>query len=352
MINCESFGEGFLAELNLWAIRHCAPFSTIFELTPFCNFQCVMCYIRLNKEQAEKQGAMLPADEWIKIAEKLRDMGTLNITLTGGEVFTHPDFWNIYEKLNQMGFWISVFTNGYLIDEDVMSKFRLYGMPHMMQITLYGASDDTYYRVCGSRDGFTRVAKAIDLLKEAKVPLSLSATMVKENAGDLQAIHKFAREKKVPVKHTTSVVKSSRGATNSAETSRLGIADFSHEYTLEDLEKSKYRIPEFPFSMCASYRKSLVVTWNGKLQLCPFLSSPSVGYSGDINSDFKKLYSLLEEIKNPEECSDCDWKEFCQRCPGVLCAESGHPEKIDKDFCNIAKQLKQLYDIKKKGIEL
>ena len=102
--------------------------------------------------------------------------------------------------------------------------------------------------------------------------------------------------------------------------------------------------------MCASYRKSLLVTWNGKLQLCPFLSEPAVPYSGDVSADFKKLYTLLENLKNPAECTDCECKEFCQRCPAILCAESGHPEKADPAFCKTAKALKMLYD-KKKGNE-
>lgn len=352
MFECEQFGEGFLAQLNMWAVEHCVPFSTTFELTPFCNFKCVMCYVRLEKNQAEKQGKMLTADEWIRIAEELRNMGTLKIMLTGGEVFTHPEFWEIYSRLNRMGFLITILTNGSLIDEEAMGKFRMYGMPHMIQLTLYGASNETYSRVCGIDDGFSRVSRAIDLLRQAKVPLSLTSTIVRENADDLQEIHKIAKSKGLSLKHTTSVVRSSRGAVNTAETSRLGIADFSHEYTLQDLEMSKNRIPDFPFSMCASYRKSLYVTWHGKLQLCSFLNTPSVDYTGDLVSDFRQLYGLLEKVQNPQECPGCEWKEFCQRCPAVLCAESGHPEKIDRDFCNIAKQLKQLYDIKKKEIGL
>ena len=91
--NCENFGEGFLGKLNIWAKETCVPFSTSFELTPFCNFRCVMCYVRLEKEQAEQQGRLLSASEWLEIARGLRDMGTLQIDLTGGEVFVYPEFW-------------------------------------------------------------------------------------------------------------------------------------------------------------------------------------------------------------------------------------------------------------------
>ena len=29
-----------------------------------------------------------------------------------------------------------------------------------------------------------------------------------------------------------------------------------------------------------------------------------------------------------KECEDCKYSEFCQRCPGMLCAESGNAEKV------------------------
>lgn len=351
MLDCEHFGEGFLSQLNIWAAEHCVPFNTTFELTPFCNFRCVMCYIRLDKNQAEKQGEMLTADQWVDIARQLRDMGTLKLTLTGGEVFTHPDFWKIYSELNQMGFWIVILSNGYLINEDTMAKFRMYGMPHAVKLTLYGASDKTYSKVCGVTDGFTRISEAIDLLKENGVPTTMTATVVRENAADLQQMYHFAAEKKIPFQHSVSVLKSSRGAENSAETSRLGVVDYSDEFTLDDFENSKFKFIKEPFSMCASYRKSLFITWNGNLQLCSFLSTPSIRLTGNISSDFNTLYKQLSKIKNPQECEACAYKVFCLRCPAILCTESGHPEKIDPKFCETAKLLSDLYKTKK-GIEL
>ena len=351
MIKCDAFADSFLGKLNSWAVENCVPFSTTFELTPFCNFRCVMCYVRLDKEQADKQGEVLPACVWIDMARQLRDMGTLKITLTGGEVFMHPQFWEIYSQLNSMGFWITVLSNGSLIDEDVISKFRQYGMPYAVKLTLYGANDETYERVCGVPGGFTGISKAIDLLKAEGVPAFMTATIVKENADDLQEMYLFAKKKGIPFQHSVSVLKSSRGSVNSAETSRLGIVDYSHEYTVDELEMNKNRFPEAPFSMCCSYRKSLFITWNGHLQLCSFMNVPDITYSGSISADFNALYRKLAELKNPTECAECEWKEFCQRCPAILCAESGHPEKISADFCETAKHLKLLYE-KKKGIDL
>lgn len=348
MIECQSLSVNCLEQLKNWARQNFVPLNATFELTPFCNFNCVMCYVHLTKEKAERQGKHLSAAEWIEIACQAKEMGTLYVTLTGGEPFIHPEFWEIYSELNKMGFLISILSNGSLIDESVMEKFREYGMPFSMKLTVYGASDETYKRVCGSADGFTKISKAVDLLKEAGVPLKLTSTIVRENADDLQKIYDFAKEKGVPVQHTISVIKSSRGSVNTVENSRFELSDFPEELTLEELEKSKFPPSESPFAWCASYGSSFWMTWHGRLQMCSFMNEPEIVYSGNLASDYIRLHTKLRDIKNPDECKDCEWSEFCQRCPGILCAESGHPEKTDAGFCNMAKKLCNLYK-KRKG---
>lgn len=347
MIDCQHPGTDYLDRLRLTAKQKLIPLNATFELTPFCNFSCVMCYVRLTKDKADKQGKMLSADEWLEIARQARDMGTLYITLTGGEPFLHPEFRKIYSALNKMGFLISIMSNGSMIDEDMIEFFRENGMPFTVKLTLYGASDETYKRVCNSSDGFTKASKAVDLLKNAGVPLKLTSTIVRENADDLRDIYLFARSKGVPMQHTISVVKSSRGAVNTTEKSRFLLSDFPDELTLEELEKTKFPPSEFPFAWCAGFGSSFWMTWHGHLQICSFMTVPELIYSGNLASDYADLHNKIKKIKNPAECRDCEWREFCQRCPGILCAESGHPEKTDTGLCDMAKKLYELYKLKK-----
>ena len=252
------------------------PFGATLELTPFCNFSCVMCYVRLTEEQAKRQGNLLTAEQWIDIARQTRDLGTLRLTLTGGEPLFRRDFWEIYHELNQMGFLITILSNGALIDERVMEKFKQAGMPYAMKLTLYGASNETYRRVCGSESGFTRISHAVDLLRQAQVPFSMTATIVRENAGDLQEMYRFTRERGIPFQHTISVVKSARGAVNTAESSRFAFYEFTGELTREVLEQNRHPDSPSPFARCSGYRSSYWMTWNGHMQLCSFMNRPYV----------------------------------------------------------------------------
>lgn len=344
MSACElSLNESLPTELQRYAFKNSIPLTVTFELTPLCNFSCVMCYVHLSREQMKSQGKILSADEWIELAEQAKEMGTLSVSLTGGEPFTRPDFWQIYSRLNKMGFLVSVLSNGYLIDETVIEKFREYGMPYRMKLSVYGASDETYRRVCGIADGFTRFKKAVSLIKEAEIPLSVTATIVRENADDLRELYVLAKEWAVPFNHTVTVVKSARGATNTAEKSRFRFDEFVGGMTLEQLERNKFPPLKTPFAWCSSYRNSAWVTWNGNVQLCSFMNAPYSTLENGFESAWKELNIKLDAIKSPPECKNCEYSVFCQRCPGLLCAESGNAEKVDSFLCETAKTLYEAY---------
>lgn len=338
-----SLNDALPSVLKEYAFRNRFPLSATFELTPLCNFSCVMCYVHLNSEQMKAQGKLLSAQEWIELAKQAKELGTLYISLTGGEPFTRPDFWEIYSQLNKMGFLISVLSNGYLIDESVIEKFREYGMPYTMKLSVYGASDETYLKTCGVADGYTRFEKALALIKEAKIPVAVTATLVRENADDLPKLSAAARRWNVPFTHTVTVVKSARGAVNSAETSRIPFDEFVDSMTLEKLERNKFPPLKTPFAWCSSYGTSVWITWNGNAQLCSFMNAPCVTVTKGLENAWKELYTKLEKIKSPPECAECEYAEFCQRCPGILCGESGNAEKIDTALCNTAKRLYEAY---------
>lgn len=343
-----SLNDGLPSALKDYAFKNRFPLSATFEITPLCNFSCVMCYVHLTPEQMKAHGKMLPATEWIDLAKQAKEMGTLYLTLTGGEPFTRPDFWEIYSQLNEMGFLISVLSNGYLIDESVIEKFREYGMPYMIKISAYGASDETYLKTCGVADGYTRLEKAVRLIKEAKIPFAITATIVRENADDLPKLSSVAREWNAPFSHTLTVVKSARGAVNCAETSRIAFDEFVDLMTIEDLENNKFPPLETPFAWCSCYGTSVWITWNGNVQLCSFMNAPVVTLEKGLASAWKELNSKLDSLKNPPECAECEYAEFCQRCPGILCGESGNAEKIDMALCNTAKRLYEEYKKLKK----
>ena len=126
------------------ARRSHIPYKGTFELTPRCSLKCKMCYMRLDPPQIKEQGRELTAEEWIRLGQMAFEAGTLDLLLTGGEPMLRPDFPQIYTALTDMGFLLRLYTNATLITPEIMDLLRE-RPPQAMEITLYGASEETYH---------------------------------------------------------------------------------------------------------------------------------------------------------------------------------------------------------------
>ncbi len=315
------------------------PFQVLFELTPLCNFSCNMCYVHLTREQMGNR-SLLSASKWIGFAEQLRDMGTLCVILTGGEAILHPEFGEIYDCLVRMGFLIGLRSNGYLLGEPMISSLEG-RKPHLIMITLYGASDETYKRVCGISDGFTVVSKNIEKLARKGFNVQLSMTVTHDNEGDVDKVDAWAADHGWIVKKTWALFRpfentqrtvsslwarqSERSDSEPCEVERKG----DTESMLEGVKRNAFAICKYHYAQCT-------ITWDGRMTPCtgvPYL------FTEPERSGVNAAYTLLNEIKDgiekPEECMRCNYREYCFTCPSFFIQPDGKP-KIDRECCKRA----------------
>ncbi len=333
-------------ELALWARLRRFPLFGTFELTPLCNLRCPMCYVRLDPLAAAGQGCGMSAERWLELGRQARDMGLLFVTLTGGEPLLHPAFAAIYRGLCELGLLVSVYTNGCLIDERILRLWRDYP-PHSVKISLYGASDETYGRMCGVSDGYTRVLRAVRALGASGISFYCTTTVVRENRRDVPLLYALARTEGFSFFHTIGVTTSARGALSDPLASRLTVSE--EGWTRERLEAERVASPSpLPFARCAGHGISFFLTWHGRLQFCGFASKPYAevltGGKVDLPRAWARMEAQVDAITTPPECADCRHKAFCRRCPGLLCAESGDPSRVCDTFCRRAAELSALYD--------
>ena len=168
------------------------PLKGTFELTPHCTLDCKMCYVHASNGQYP--GRVLTGDEWISIIDDAVDAGMLYATLTGGECMVHPDFRRIYEHLKKRGVFVSILSNGTLIDES-MAVFLGSMPPHCIRISIYGSGPEGYERVTGSAEAFYKVDRAFDLLHEAGVVTDIAITVCRYNLEDFDNILRYANGK-------------------------------------------------------------------------------------------------------------------------------------------------------------
>ncbi len=282
------------------------PLGGTFELTPLCNMNCRMCYIRLSKEEQEKQHALFPAEKWIQLGKDAAERGMLYLLITGGEPFSRPDLEDILTELHRIGLVISVNTNGTLIDERVISWLKN-TPPARLNVTLYGASDETYGRLCRLPDGFTRVRKSIEKLREAGLSVKLNCSLTPYNVCDLEAMVNYAKDQKLILETTAYMFPPMRKSKDLVGTNdRFAPKEAAYVTALAErlqygdekyLERMKTRSFALPSDIdetcleqgegirCRAGKSSFWVTWDGRMLPCGMVISEnapevfSIGFS-------------------------------------------------------------------------
>ncbi len=324
-------------KLKLKSREVMSPFYANLEITPRCNFNCKMCYVHLTDAEAKRIGKEHSAEEWISMAKQLVEAGALKLLLTGGEVFVRKDFREIYEAISEMGVLIHIFTNGFFVDEKVLTWLAK-RPPFSLRITLYGASNETYEKVTGIKNAFDQVIKNIDLIINSGIKLTLAATIISDNRADVEDMVQLATQRNLQIIVTESIVKPVRGAHSEAEFVRRNPGEVLSEMYEDEKLTFEFGILPGPFDRCNSRNCASWITWDGKMTICSFISDLyTLPFETGFETAWIDLQEQIKRVKKPEKCDGCKYAHFCIACPGIMASETGHVDQTNDYLCNIAK---------------
>ncbi|MDY5350473.1 MAG: radical SAM protein [Candidatus Ventricola sp.] len=338
------------------ATRLESPIGATFELTPLCNMDCKMCYVRMSPEELRRKGRIRTADEWLETARQAKAAGLLFLLLTGGEPFLYPEFRRLYEGLKAMGLFVSINTNGTLLDRETVGWLAK-NPPRKLNITLYGASDETYGRLCGNPHGFTQVVRALDLCEEFGIQVKINYTVTRENADDARQILQLIRDRRLESTVAYYVFPANRKekTDNSAsrlppeeaarvrilsEVARLGMQTFINQgralLMIEDGTATTDKPPHDTAFTCRAGKSTYWINWQGRMLLC--------GMTDNMQFDldelgFERCWAALKQAVRAtscsEKCAGCPHETFCARCAASAIAETGTFEGTPAYLCRL-----------------
>lgn len=319
------------------------PVNGSFELTPLCNMNCRMCYVRLDRKAMEAQGRLLTGAQWLAVGRQAAEAGTMFLLLTGGEPLLHPDFREIYLGLKAMGMVLTINTNGTLIDEEWADFFAAH-RPRRINITLYGKDEKAYETLCRHPGGFEKVLRGVRLLRERGVDVKLAGSATPENGEDIPAMYQVARELDVPL-HTDCYMMNARrerpeefhyesrlapeeAAEKNLTALRLSLGeDFYSQYRTQALARvDGFQKPqEAPCAIsCNGGLCSYTVNWQGHMRLCVVMTEPEVDLTREpFAKGWQAVHRAAEAIRFCRECSVCPRRHLCRVCAAACLLETG-----------------------------
>ena len=353
------------------------PFSGSFELTPRCNMNCKMCYIRMDEKEMEKVGHELPVEEWIRIAREAVAAGMTMVLLTGGEAILYKGFKQFYLELRKMGVLISINTNGTLFNDKWIEFFRE-NPPLKFNITIYGGSNETYAQLCGNPSGFDQLKRNVELLQSNGFDIMLNCTITKQNMHDMENIFNFGREHNLTV-HTTTynfppVRKEgiddpalSRMTATEAAKARIFLNwcavhndtkfKLSGQATLNQISQAHPTEDDCgeivgDRVLCAAGRSNFWVTWDGRMLPCGMLPDMSFPLRDRPFKDvWQKVVAETGKITLAPECKRCKKNSICKPCAAKLKSETGFYDQKAPYLCQYQDEYIRLLGEAKKYLE-
>ena len=168
-------------QLETICTEKCIPFKAFFELTYRCNLRCRHCYTPMYYDNE------LSLSEIESILDQLVHIGTFNLIFTGGEILVREDFFDITNIAKSKGFLLVLLTNGTLITNVIADKIaRL--KPIGVDISLYGACEETHDFVTKVTGSFERAVEGIKLLVERGIRVRTKTVLMSSNADEYKEI--------------------------------------------------------------------------------------------------------------------------------------------------------------------
>lgn len=160
------------------------PLSCLLELTYKCNLNCLHCYVVSDNKKE------LSTKQFFDILDQLKDLGTLYLTISGGEPLVRPDFFEIAEYAKKNNFALRLFTNAVLIDAKIAERIKQL-KPLAVEVSLYGL-EKTHDEITQFKGSFKKSVNGIKLLKRRRVNVLAKCTLLKQNISEIWKLKDFA----------------------------------------------------------------------------------------------------------------------------------------------------------------
>lgn len=109
--------------------------AVLWSVTGKCNFRCRHCFMDAPKGMLGE----LSTEDALKLIDQMAACGVLRVNLTGGEPFVRKDFWQLVDHILSHKMVIGkIYTNGWLLDEQMLDKFACRNMKPQISISFDG----------------------------------------------------------------------------------------------------------------------------------------------------------------------------------------------------------------------
>ena len=159
------------------------PAYVVWELTLRCDQRCTHCGSRADEARPNE----LTTSEALDVVQQLRELGTQELVVIGGEAYLHPGFAEIVRAIRDAGIRPLMTTGGRGIDRALAKEMKSAGL-FSVSVSIDGlqTSHDLMRATKGSFEAATR---ALENLRAEGVRITANTNLNRLNESDLEALY-------------------------------------------------------------------------------------------------------------------------------------------------------------------
>lgn len=334
-------------QFSLKTMQHRIPISGSIDLTYQCNFRCVHCYVSHKNNPGRSSSGELSVHKWKSIIDDITEQGCLYLLITGGDPFIRKDFCDIYTYARKKGLIITLFTNGYTVTDKILNTLKKYP-PRLVEITLYGATEETYEKITGKKSGLKKCLENVEKLQEHGIHTGLKTVLMTMNFNEFHKMEKIADHLGVQFRYDPTVFPKFNGDKSPVSLrvapEKVVHLDFVDKKRADEWVKHHERFKTLTMEKklynCGSGRTGFHITADGLLQPCIMVTDVHANLRHNaFKESWNTVIPLIQQRKPSKEniCWNCDRAALCNYCPPLSAIEKGSENSYLEYLCTLSK---------------
>lgn len=301
------------------------PVSVIIELLTKCNLKCKHCYL------PEHQDAGLSFERVKTLLRQLREIGVVNVSLTGGEILLRKDLFDIIEIARDLHMRVILLSNGTLLDREKVERLANAYIAQF-STTLFSLNEETHDFITGEHGSLKKLLNGLQLLKEKGIRVMVKTPLMSVNKNDFRDVKKYCEENGFEFS-ASSLIFSKLDGDESPLNLRIPQNELISILQELDAINEKGHIHEYD-NTCSALRFSFAIDCQGDIFPCNSFQY-KLGNIDEVSLD--KLWNDSQELihiqnlkmSEIEKCKSCSYKNYCHRCPGMAFSDCGNLSGCD-----------------------
>lgn len=170
------------------SVTQSKPLWLLAEITYRCPLHCAFCYNPTDYDKHTQNE--LTTAQWIQVLRDARQLGALQLGISGGEPLLRDDIEEIVAEAHKLGYYSNLITSGVGLTEQRIQAFKEGGLDHI-QLSMHDITEEINNFITNTKT-FELKKKVAAMIKNHGYPMVLNVVIHRYNIGHIGQILEMA----------------------------------------------------------------------------------------------------------------------------------------------------------------